>query len=67
VGPDDTAVQRYVTLGQVTADNFRVIKDGIGPNDRVVINGLMRTRPGQKVTPQAPGAPPQAGAPQAAK
>lgn len=67
VGPDDTAVQRYVTLGQVTADNFRVIKDGIGPNDRVVINGLMRARPGQKVTPQAPGATPQGGAPQAAK
>jgi len=67
VGADDTAAQRYVTLGQATADNFRVIKDGIGPNDRVVINGLMRVRPGQKVTPQAPGATPQAGAPQAAK
>jgi hypothetical protein len=44
-----------------------VIKDGIGPDDRVVINGLMRVRPGQKVTPQAPGATPQTGAPQAAK
>ncbi len=67
VGPDDTTAQRYVTLGQATADNFRVIKDGIGPNDRIVINGLMRVRPGQKVTPQAPGATPQTGAPQAAK
>jgi multidrug efflux pump subunit AcrA (membrane-fusion protein) len=66
VGSDDKAMQRYVTLRQATADNFRVIKEGIGPNDRVVINGLMRARPGQKVAPQAPGAAPP-GAPQAAK
>ena len=64
---DNTAAPKYVTLGQVTADGLRVIKDGIGPDDRVIVNGLMRARPGQKVTPQeagaapaAPGGPPQA-------
>ena len=70
VGPDNTVAQKYVTLGQATSDNLRIIKSGLGPDDRVIVNGLMRARAGQKVTPQqqaAPGAPapgaPAAGAP----
>lgn len=63
VGADNMVSQRYVTLGQTTPDNLVVIKDGIGPDDRLIVNGLMRARPGQKVTPQeqgaAPPAPPQ--------
>ena len=56
VDKDNTAVARYVTLGQVTADNLRVIKGGLTASDNVVVNGLARVRPGQKVTPQEPGA-----------
>jgi hypothetical protein len=48
-----------VTLGPVI-DGLRVIKDGLSEDDRVVVNGLMRARPGQKVTPQAAPAGPQA-------
>ena len=59
VNADNTVVQKYVTLGQTTSDGLRVIKDGLGPDDRVIVNGLMRARPGQKVTPQEAG---QAGA-----
>jgi RND family efflux transporter MFP subunit len=65
VNADNTVVSKYVTLGQTTADNLRVIKDGLGPDDRVIVNGLMRARPGQKVTPQEegkPGAAPAQGA-----
>jgi RND family efflux transporter MFP subunit len=65
VNADDTVVSKYVTLGQTTADNLRVIKDGLGPDDRVIVNGLLRARPGQKVTPQEegkPGAAPAQGA-----
>jgi multidrug efflux pump subunit AcrA (membrane-fusion protein) len=51
VGPDDVAVTKYVTLGQLS-DGLRVIKDGLSPDDRVVVNGLMRARGGQKVAPQ---------------
>jgi len=58
VGADNKVVQKYVTLGQTTPDNLRVIKDGIGPNDKVIVNGLMRARPGQPVTPQEQGATP---------
>jgi RND family efflux transporter MFP subunit len=52
VGADNTATAKYVTLGQVVENNLRVIKEGLKPDDRVVVNGLMRVRPGQKVTPQ---------------
>jgi len=51
---------KYVTLGPVTKDGLRVIKDGLVPDDRVIVNGLMRARPGQKVTPQEQGAAPAA-------
>jgi len=49
VGPDDVANQKYVELGQVIG-GMRVIKSGLNPSDRVIVNGLMRVRPGQKVT-----------------
>lgn len=54
VQPDDTVAQRYVTLGAL-AEGDRVITQGLNPDDRVVINGLMRVRPGIKVTPQTNG------------
>jgi len=64
-GPDDTVAQKYITLGQSTPDKLRIIKSGLGPDDRVIVNGLMRARPGQKVTPQREGAAPP-GAPASA-
>src|SRR5262245_63479883 len=68
IDDQDTARPKYVSLGQVTKDGLRVIKDGIGPDDRVVVNGLMQARPGQKVRPEEQGAKPgPSGAPQAAK
>ncbi|MDP2294652.1 MAG: efflux RND transporter periplasmic adaptor subunit [Pseudolabrys sp.] len=57
VDGENTARSKYVTLGQLDG-NLRVIKSGLAPADKVVINGMARVRAGQKVTPQAPGAPP---------
>jgi RND family efflux transporter MFP subunit len=52
VGADNVAAAKYVTLGPVVDGNLRVIKDGLKADDRVIVNGLMRVRPGQKVTAQ---------------
>jgi RND family efflux transporter MFP subunit len=52
VNADNTVVPKYVTLGQVLPGDLRVIKEGIGPDDKVIVDGLMRARPGIKVTPQ---------------
>jgi len=56
VGADNKAVPKYLTLGPVVENNLRVIKDGLKADDRVIVNGLMRVRPGQTVTPQEQGA-----------
>jgi multidrug efflux pump subunit AcrA (membrane-fusion protein) len=64
VGDDNTAKQKYVTLGQL-AGNLRVIKDGLVADDKVIVNGLARVRPNTKVTPQQQGGQPAATAPQA--
>jgi RND family efflux transporter MFP subunit len=58
VGDDNVAVQKYVTLGPLSDDGLRIVKDGIKAGDRVIVNGLMRVRPNQKVTPQEQGAGP---------
>jgi multidrug efflux system membrane fusion protein len=63
VNAESTVMPKYVTLGQVTSDGLQVIKDGLGPDDRVIVNGLLRARPGQKVTPQEQGAAPAAPGP----
>ncbi|HBH41664.1 MAG TPA: efflux transporter periplasmic adaptor subunit [Rhizobiales bacterium] len=52
VAPDGTVVPKPVELGPVTDDNLRVIRSGITPDDQVIISGLLRARPGQKITPQ---------------
>ena len=62
VGEDNTATQRYVTLGPI-ADGYRVIKTGLKPEDRVIINGLIQARVGGKVAPQEVSPPVQASAP----
>jgi RND family efflux transporter MFP subunit len=64
VDDGNVARTKYVTLGQL-AGELRVIKEGVTAQDRVIVNGLMRARPGQKVTPQEQGAPPAAAGPQA--
>lgn len=52
VAPDGTVVPKPVELGSVTDDGLRIIRSGITPDDDVIINGLLRARPGQKVTPE---------------
>jgi RND family efflux transporter MFP subunit len=51
VDAENVARPKYVTLGPVV-DGLRVITQGLAPDDNVIVNGLMRARPGAKVTPQ---------------
>ena len=62
VNAENTVIQRYVTLGELV-DGLRVVKTGLSPDDRVIVNGLVQARLGAKVTPQEQGALPQASAP----
>jgi RND family efflux transporter MFP subunit len=48
--------QKFVTLGQAFGDQ-RVIKEGVDPTDRVIVNGMVRARDGLKVDPKEEGTP----------
>lgn len=51
VDDQNTAQAKYVTLGPLV-EGMRVVQSGLAADDRVVVNGLMRVRPGVKVSPQ---------------
>ena len=51
VGPDDKATYREVTLG-ANVDGLRIVTSGLKANERVVVNGLQRVRPGSLIAPQ---------------
>jgi RND family efflux transporter MFP subunit len=52
VTADNTVAQRKVEIGPIEDGGLRVIETGLKPDDRVVIAGLLRAIPGQKVDPQ---------------
>lgn len=51
VTEDGTVVPKVIRPGP-TYDGLRIIRAGLEPGDRIIIDGLMRARPGGKVTPQ---------------
>jgi RND family efflux transporter MFP subunit len=50
LGPDSTVDYRAITLGPLY-EGLRVVKQGLAPGERVVVNGLQRVRAGVKVSP----------------
>jgi len=50
VADDGTVVPKVVRLGPNRGADLRIIRSGLDANDRVIINGLLRARPGSKVT-----------------
>ncbi len=51
VAGDGTVGVKLVELGPII-DGLRVIRSGLAASDRIVIDGLPRARPGQKVRPE---------------
>jgi RND family efflux transporter MFP subunit len=51
VDKDSVVEQRKVTIGPRVGD-LRVIDKGLAADDRVVVDGILRAIPGQKVDPQ---------------
>jgi RND family efflux transporter MFP subunit len=51
INNENVATIKYVTTGALV-DGLRVIKEGLAPDDKVIVNGMARVRPGAKVTPQ---------------
>ena len=57
VGSDNKVASRVVRPGP-RIDGYRVIREGLSGNDTIVINGLMRVRPGVEVQPKMTELPP---------
>jgi len=51
VADDGTVGTKLIELGPIV-DGLRVIRAGLAATDRIVIEGLQRARPGQKVKPE---------------
>src|SRR5262249_23919320 len=51
VADDGTVGTKLIEQGPIV-EGLRVIRSGLAATDRIVIDGLQRARPGQKVTPQ---------------
>lgn len=52
VAPNGTVVPKIVSVGELHG-GLRVIRSGLAPTDRVIIDGLMHAMPGTKVSAQA--------------
>ncbi|KTG17796.1 MULTISPECIES: efflux RND transporter periplasmic adaptor subunit [unclassified Guyparkeria] len=53
VGEDGTAQQKRVQLGPMS-DQGRIVESGLSAGERLVIDGLLKVRPGAPVNPQTP-------------
>lgn len=51
VGKDNVIEARAVEPGPLI-DGLRVLRSGLGPQERIVVNGIQRAHPGQPVTPE---------------
>jgi multidrug efflux system membrane fusion protein len=51
IGADNKATYREVTLG-ANVNGLRIVQAGLKPNERIVVNGLQRVRPGALVAPE---------------
>ena len=51
VGEGDKVEAKRVTLGVLEGD-MRVVEDGLDPDDRVIVLGVLKARPGSVVTPK---------------
>ncbi len=60
IGPDNKVSSKVVRPGP-RIDGYRVIRDGLKGDETVVINGLMRVRPGIAVDPKMTELPPSRG------
>jgi multidrug efflux system membrane fusion protein len=50
VGAGDTLAYRPIVPGRLS-DGLRIVTSGLKPGERIVVNGLMRVRPGIRVAP----------------
>lgn len=59
VGPNDQVALRQVRTSRVVRDRW-LVEEGLGPGDRLIVEGTSKVKPGQRVKPVPAGQPPAA-------
>ena len=52
VNAENVVEYRPLTLGPPHDDGLRIVRQGLGPSDRIVVDGVQRVRPGLTVAPE---------------
>ena len=60
VGPGNKAIQKVITTPRTIGDKW-LVTGGLVAGDKVIVEGLGRVRPGEKVVPVPAGSPPRRG------
>lgn len=55
VGPEQQATRTYLSLGALTDDGMRIVRDGLQPDDQVIVGNLQRIQPGAQIEPISEG------------
>lgn len=57
LGPDNGVISTPIELGPLQDDNMRVVKMGLKPGDKVIVDNLLKIRPNSTIDPtEAPAA-----------
>ena len=51
LGKDNVVTAKNITLGPLHSNGLRIVREGITPEDKVIINNIQKIRPGIAVTP----------------
>ena len=65
VGADNLVTLRTISLGESVGD-LLIVRDGVKPGERVIVDGIQKARPGSPVNPSAAGSSPAAAKAEAA-
>ena len=57
VGADNTVALRTIQPGETVGDQL-IVRDGLKPGERVIVDGVQKARPGSKVNPSMAAAAP---------
>jgi membrane fusion protein (multidrug efflux system) len=59
VGADNVVTLRTISLGESVGD-LLIVRDGLKPGERVIVDGIQKARPGSPVNPSVAGSSPPA-------
>ncbi len=52
VDDTNTVVPKVIRTGPSQPGGLRIVREGLTGDEKIIINGIVRARPGAKVTPQ---------------